>query len=297
MRIVVSGAGGLIGSALIERLRAGGDDVVRLVRRPADAADESAWDPSTGRVDRRLIASADAVVNLSGASIARLPWTPRYKRTILDSRLTTTSTLAQAIADSPSPPDVFVSASAAGYYGSRPGEELDESSAPGTGFLSGVTVEWERAARAAADATRVVHARTGIVVATDGVLKPLIPLTRLGASGPLGGGAQYWPWVSLDDEVGGLVHVLRTPVSGPVNLVGPTPATADSLMRGLAERLSRPYWLPVPAFAVRTVLGDAADDLPLIDQKIVPEALETSGYAFRHRTVADALDATLSARG
>ncbi|RWZ46499.1 TIGR01777 family protein [Labedella phragmitis] len=297
MRIVVSGAGGLIGSALVERLRADGDDVVRLVRRPAAGTDESAWDPSTGRVDRRLIASADAVVNLSGASIARLPWTPRYKRAILDSRLATTSTLAQAIADSPTPPEVFLSASASGFYGSRPGEALDESSAHGSGFLSGVTVAWERAARGADDATRVVHARTGIVVATAGVLKPLIPLTRLGASGPLGGGGQYWPWISLEDEVRGLVHALRNDVSGAVNLVGPTPATADSLMRGLADRLSRPYWLPVPAFAVRTALGDAADDLLLIDQRIAPGALESSGFTFRHRTVADALDAALNARG
>lgn len=296
MKVVVSGAGGLIGSALVERLRGDGDDVVRLVRRPADGADESAWDPSTGRVDRRLIASADAVVNLSGASIGRLPWTPRYKRTILDSRVTTTSTLAQAIAESPTPPSVFVSASAAGYYGSRPGETIDESSAAGTGFLSGVTVAWERAARGAADATRVVLARTGIVVATDGVLKPLVPLTRLGASGPLGGGRQNWPWVSLEDEVGGLVHALRGDVSGPVNLVGPTPATADELMRGLADRLSRPYWLPAPAFAIRAALGDAADDLLLIDQRIEPRVLESGGYSFRHRTVAEALDAALSAR-
>ncbi|RWZ55395.1 TIGR01777 family protein [Labedella populi] len=296
MRIVVSGAGGLIGSALVERLRRGGDEIVRLVRRPADSADESAWDPATGRVDRRLIASADAVVNLSGASIGRLPWTPRYKRTILDSRLTTTTTLAAAIADSPTPPAVFVSASAAGYYGSRPGETLDESSPGGSGFLSGVTVAWERAARGAGDATRVVHARTGIVVATAGVLKPLIPLTRLGVSGPLGGGRQYWPWVSLEDEVGGLVHALRSDVSGPVNIVGPTPATADTLMRGLADRLSRPYWLPAPALAVRAALGDAADDLLLIDQAITPRVLDTDGYVFRHPTVSDALDAALSAR-
>lgn len=297
MKVVVSGAGGLIGSALVERLRGDGDDVVRLVRRPARGADESAWDPSTGRIDRRQIASADAVVNLSGASIGRLPWTPRYKRTILESRLTTTTTLAQAIADSPTPPSVFVSASAAGYYGSRPGEPLDESSTPGTGFLSGVTVAWERAARGAAAATRVVLARSGIVVATDGVLKPLIPLTRLGASGPLGGGQQYWPWVSLEDEVGGIIHALRGDVSGPINLVGPAPATADTLMRGLADRLSRPYWLPAPAFAVRAALGDAADDLLLIDQRIAPRVLETDGYVFRHPTVSDALDAALSARG
>lgn len=294
MKVVVSGAGGLIGRALVERLRSRGDEVVRLVRRPADKPDESTWDPETGRVDNRLIASADAVVCLSGASIARLPWTPRYRRTILDSRLSTTSTLAHAIAESPTPPEVFLSASASGYYGSRPGAELDESSAAGEGFLSGVTVAWEKAARGVGEATRLVHARTGIVVATDGVLAPLLPLTRFGLSGPLGGGRQYWPWVSLADEVGGLVHALTSDVRGPINLTGPTPATADELMRGLAKRLSRPYWLPVPAFAVKAALGDAGEDLLLIDQRIRPRVLEETGYTFRHTTVGEALDAALS---
>ncbi|RUR01084.1 TIGR01777 family oxidoreductase [Labedella endophytica] len=296
MRIVIAGAGGLIGRALIERLRADGDDVVRLVRRPSNGSDESAWDPDNGRVDPRVIASADAVVCLSGASIARLPWTPRYRRTILQSRLSTTSTLAHAIAESTSPPSVFVGASASGFYGSRPGEDLDESSPHGDGFLSGVTVEWEKAARAVGDATRLVYARTGIVVATDGVLAPLMPLTRFGLSGPLGGGRQYWPWVSLADEIGGIVHAIRGDVSGPINLVGPTPATAGELMRGLAQRLSRPYWLPVPAFAVKLALGDAGEDLLLVDQRIRPRVLEESGYTFAHTTVGDALDATLSAR-
>ena len=295
MRVVVAGAGGLIGRALLARLRADGDDVVRLVRRTPAGSDESAWDPDNGRVDRGVIASADAVVCLSGASIARLPWTPGYRRTILQSRLSTTSTLAHAIAESPTPPSVFVGASASGFYGTRPGQDLDESSTHGEGFLSGVTVEWEKAARAVGDATRLVHARTGIVVATDGVLSPLMPLTRLGVSGPLGGGAQYWPWVSLDDEIGGLVHALRGDISGPVNLVGPTPATAGELMRGLASRLSRPYWLPVPAFAIRAALGAAGDDLLLVDQRIHPTVLEDTGYVFSHRTVGEALDAALSA--
>lgn len=295
MKVVIAGAGGLIGRALVARLRADEDEVVRLVRRAADGADESAWDPDSGRVDRRVIASADAVVCLSGASIARLPWTPGYKRTILDSRLSTTSTLAHAIAESPTPPSVFVAASASGFYGTRPGQDLDESSARGDGFLSGVTGAWEKAARGVGDATRLVHARTGIVVATDGVLAPLLPLTRFGLSGPLGGGRQYWPWVSLADEVGGLVHALRSDVSGPVNLVGPTPATAGELMRGLATRLHRPYWLPVPAFAVRAALGAAGDDLLLVDQRIHPRVLEESGYVFAHRTVGQALDAALSA--
>jgi uncharacterized protein (TIGR01777 family) len=296
MKVVVSGAGGLIGRALVDRLTRDGDEIVRLVRRPATDERESAWDPTNGRVDRRLIASADAVVCLSGASIARLPWTPRYKREILDSRISTTSTLATAIADSPTPPAVFLAASASGYYGMRTGEILDESSPKGSGFLSDVTAAWEQAAAPASDVSRVVHARTGIVVAAEGVLRPLIPLTRLGLSGPLGGGEQYWPWVSLDDEVGALAHLLRAEVAGPVNIVGPTPATAETLMRRLAERLSRPYWLPVPGFAIRAALGDAGDDLLLVDQRIAPSALMDSGYDFRHRTVDEAVDAAVSGR-
>lgn len=296
MKVVVAGAGGLIGRALISRLRADGDEVVRLVRRAPNGSDESSWDPDNGRVDRRVIASADAVVCLSGASISRLPWTPRYRRTILESRLTTTTTLAHAIADSATPPSVFVGASASGFYGNRPGQDLDETSGPGTGFLSGVTTAWEKAARGVGDTTRLVHARTGIVVATDGVLSPLMPITRVGLAGPLGSGRQYWPWVSLTDEVGGIVHALRSDISGPVNLVGPTPATAGELIRGLAKRLSRPYWLPVPAFAIRAALGAAGDDLLLIDQRIRPAVLEDTGYVFAHPTVGEALDSALSAR-
>lgn len=291
-RVVLAGASGLIGTALTDALRARGDEVVRLVRANPGPGDVL-WDPAARRLDAGVVDGATAVVNLSGASIGRLPWTSGYKREILSSRIDATSTLVTAITAARVAPEVFVSASASGFYGSRPREELTEESPRGTGFLSDVTAEWERTALRAADVTRVVLARSGIVVATDGVLKPLLVLTRAGISGPLAGGKQLWPWVSLDDEIGGLLHVLDGTVSGPVNLVGPTPGSANDLMRHLAARMKRPFFLPVPGFAVTAVLGDAARDLLLVDQHPHPKRLLDDGYVFRHTTVEQAVDAAL----
>ena len=291
-RVVIAGASGLIGTALTEALRARGDDVVRLVRkdpRPGDVL----WDPAARSLDPAAVDGVTAVVNLSGASIGRLPWTPRYKREILRSRVDATSTLVAAMREARVAPEVFLSASAAGYYGSRPHESLTEDSARGTGFLSDVTAEWERTASRAEDVTRVVIARSGIVVATDGVLKPLLLLTRAGLSGPLGGGRQLWPWVSLADETAGLLHLLDGTLSGAVNVTGPTAASANDLMRHLAARMRRPFFLPAPAFAVKAVLGDAARDLLLVDQHPQPKRLLDDGFSFRHTSVEQAVDAAL----
>ncbi|MCP2031925.1 uncharacterized protein (TIGR01777 family) [Okibacterium sp. HSC-33S16] len=293
MRIVIAGASGLIGHALTAELALRGHRVVRLVRRPARSPDELSWDPASRRLDPRAVSGADAVINLSGASIGRLPWSRRYRRAILSSRIDATSTLVSAIRGADLTPPVFLSASAAGYYGSRPGEVLTESSARGTGFLSDVTAQWETDALRVSDITRVVTMRSGIVLAVDGVLKPLLLLTRLGVSGPLGGGAQYWPWVSLDDEVAAIVHLLDSSIDGPVNITGPTPATATTLMRHLAKRLKRPFWLPAPAFALRLLLADAAKDLLLVDAQPRPERLLADGFVFRHETVESAVDAAL----
>lgn len=291
-RVVIAGASGLIGTALTEELRARGDEVVRLVRKEPGPGDVL-WDPASRTLDPAALDGATAVVNFSGASIGRLPWTPKYKREILASRVAATSTLVTAIRAAAVPPEVFISSSAAGYYGSRPHETLTEDSARGTGFLSDVTAEWERTARRADDVTRVVIARSGIVVATDGVLKPLLLLTRAGLSGPLGGGQQLWPWVSLVDETRALVHLLDGTLAGPVNVTGPTAASANDLMRHLATRLNRPFFLPVPAFAVTAVLGDAARDLLLVDQHPQPARLLGDGFVFTHRTVEKAVDAAL----
>ncbi len=294
-RVVIAGASGLIGTALTKLLRARGDEVVRLVRKDPGAGDVL-WDPAGRRLDPAVVTGVSAVVNFSGASIGRLPWTPRYKREILDSRISATSTLVAAIQGASVAPDVFINASAAGYYGSRPNETLTEDSPRGTGFLSGVTAEWERTAMRADDVTRVVLARSGIVVAAEGVLKPLLLLTRAGLSGPLGGGRQNWPWVSLDDEARALAHVLDGTLSGPVNITGPTAASANDLMRHLAARMHRPFFLPVPAFAVKAVLGDAARDLLLVDQHPHPAKLLADGFVFTHTTVEQAVDAALRRR-
>jgi uncharacterized protein (TIGR01777 family) len=251
------------------------------------------WDPASRRLDAGVLDGASAVVNLSGASIGRLPWTPRYKREILASRIDATSTLVTALTAARVAPEVFVSASAAGFYGSRPGEALTEESLRGTGFLSDVTAEWERTALRASPVTRVVIARSGIVVATDGVLKPLLFLTRAGVAGPLAGGNQLWPWVSLADEVGALLHLLDGTLSGPVNLTGPTAASANDLMRHLAARLHRPFFLPVPGLVLNAVLRDAARDLLLVDQHPQPKRLLDDGYVFTHTTVEQAVDAAL----
>lgn len=296
MRIVIAGASGLIGHALTAELTLRGHRVVRLVRRAARSQDELRWDPRSRHLDPRALTGADAVINLSGASIGRLPWTKRYKRQILSSRIDATSTLVDAIRGAEVTPRVFLSASAAGYYGSRPGEVLTEGSSRGTGFLSDVAAQWETDAMRVSDITRVVTLRNGIVLATDGVLKPLLLLTRLGVAGPLGSGTQHWPWVSLDDEVAALVHLLDSSLEGPVNITGPTPATATALMRHLAKRMRRPFWLPVPAWALRLLLGDAARDLLLVDQQPRPERLLADGFTFRHETVEPAVDAAL-ARG
>ncbi|WP_445996109.1 TIGR01777 family oxidoreductase [Okibacterium fritillariae] len=295
MRVLIAGASGLIGTALTRSLRDDQHEVVHLVRRDAAGAGEVSWDPAAGRLDVSAFDGVDAVVNLSGASISKLPWTASYRRTLLSSRVQATRTLVEALHRTSTPPAIFASGSASGYYGSRPGETLTEESSYGDGFLAGVCVRWEAEALKAPDSVRTVRLRTGVVLALGGILKPLMPLTRFGLAGPLGSGTQRWPWVSLDDEVRGIRHVLDTDIDGPVNLVGPTPSSANDLMFHLARRLERPYLLRAPKFALKAALQQAADDLLLIDQRIEPGVLERTGFTFTHRTVEEAVDAALAA--
>lgn len=294
MRVLVAGASGFIGTALVGALTAGGHDVVRLVRRRAQAPDEAAWSPTAGIIEFTVMDRVDAVVNLSGASLARLPWTKSYRGEILDSRITATRTLADAMRKARRPPAVFLNASAVGYYGDRPGELLTEHSSAGSGFLAEVVARWEATAQLAPEETRTVVVRSGLVVGHGGALKRVGTLTRLGVSGRLGTGGQQWPWVSLDDEVGALVHLLDSSMSGAVNIVGPTPATADRVMTAMAERMRRPYVFGVPERMLEMALGRAADDLLLASQKVRPQRLIDDGYRFRHATVEQALDAMLS---
>lgn len=295
MRVLVAGASGLIGTELVRRLRAEGHDVLRLVRREPRSQDERAWAPSARMIDVGLLDEADAVVNLAGASLNRLPWTPAHRRRILASRLEATGTLADGMRQTSSPPAVFVSGSAVGYYGDRPGQTLTESSAKGTGFLSDVVDAWERAAHLAPQATRVVTVRTGVVIGRGGAMAPLLPLARAGLVGPIAGGRQHWPWVSLRDEAAAIAHLLTSTLSGPVNVVGPEPATAADVLRALTAAVHRPYGLPLPRAAVSLWLGEAGRELLLADQRVLPQRLLDDGFVFRDATVQDAMAQLVSA--
>jgi len=293
-RIVISGASGLIGTALTASLREDAVDVTTLVRRPPRRAGEVQWAPGEHELDPQVLAGATAVVALGGASVGRLPWTPRYRRELVRSRLTTTRTIATAVRALGDDAPALVSASAVGYYGSAPGATLTEASPAGDTFLAELCVRWEDEAERAGDHARVALLRTAPIIHRRGVLKPLIQLTRFGVAGPIGPGTQMWPWISLDDEVRAIRHIIDEQCVGPVNLTGPTPASANEIGRALARRMRRPFWVPAPAFALRLGLSAAAaDSLLLSDADVRPAVLEASGFTFRHRTAESAVDAAL----
>ncbi|MFC4223220.1 TIGR01777 family oxidoreductase [Lysinibacter cavernae] len=281
LTILITGASGLIGTALAARATADGHHVRRLVRRVPSAANEFRWDPSTGLIDSSALIDVDVVVNLAGAPLNRLPWTPAYKKKIRQSRLDATNTVVEAMRGMQTPPAVLLNASAVGYYGHRPGEKLVTSPARGTGFLADVCVAWEAAAQRAPEGVRVVTLRTGIVLSrTGGVLPLLERIAKVGLAGPLGSGTQHWPWISLRDHVGAQMHLMTADVSGPINIVGPEQVTAAKLITTVAHAVHRPYWLPAPRFALIALLGDAARELLLSDQNVYPRRLLDAGYEF-----------------
>jgi len=295
LTVLIAGASGLIGTELTHQLEAHGHRVRRLVRRIAEGSDEISWEPSALTIDARALDGVDAVVNLTGATTARIPWTPTYKRAILQSRVDTTRTLAEAIVVAETPPAVFLNGSAVGYYGTRPGETLDESSTKGEGFLADVVEAWELAANIAAPVTRVVTLRTGLVVAGHGgAFTPLALFTRLGLGARYGSGLQQWPWISLHDEAAAIHHLLTSSLSGPVNLTGPTPATSEETTAALAKKLRR--WHPwiIPAGLISAGAGEAGRALLLPDQLVTPKALLDDGFVFAHETVESAIDAAFS---
>ncbi|GAB2518371.1 TIGR01777 family oxidoreductase [Paramicrobacterium agarici] len=281
MRVLLSGASGMIGTALRMRVRDMGHEVRLLVRRPPRHSLEVQWDPSSGTVPSGQIEWADAVISLSGASLSRLPWSAAYRREILSSRVRSTSAMATAIAASQHPPTVWANASAVGYYGRGPAlDPFDEESAQGTGFLADAVAEWEAATAPARESTRVVLLRSGVVLGPMGALTPLTLAARFGLSPTFGSGAQRWPWVALTDEARAIEHILTVDVSGPVNIVAPALNTQSDVADAVARQLRRPSWLRIAAPLMRAGLGVAADDMLLADQPVIPQKLEDSGFEF-----------------
>jgi hypothetical protein len=298
VKVAITGSHGLIGSVLAENLTADGSHVTSVVRGRAGPR-EVAWDPAAGTIDAAGLEGHDAVVHLAGAGIGDHRWTASYKAQVLDSRVKGTTTLARALATLERPPKVLASGSAVGYYGDRGDTELTEASAAGTGFLSEVVQQWEAAVAPAAEAgIRVVNIRSGIVMTgLGGALKKQLLPFKLGLGGRIGSGAQYLSWVSLDDEIGGIRHVLANEsVRGPVNVTAPNPVTNAQFTKTLGTVLRRPTFIPVPTVALDVVLGrQLVREMLTSGQRVLPAVLQAHGYRFQHPTLDAALRAALSA--
>ncbi len=292
MRIAVTGSTGLIGSALVARLKQDGHDVVRLVRSPPKGPDEVRWDPAAGTIDAEGLAGIDGAVHLAGEGIGTKRWSTEQKAKILESRVKGTTLLATTMAGLSPRPSVLVSGSGIGYYGLRGDEVLTETSSAGTGFLAEVCQQWEAAtAPAEAAGIRVAHIRTGIVLAAKGgAFGKILPLFKLGLGGKLGRGDQWWSWISLDDEVRLICHLLTADVSGAVNGTAPHPATNAELTKAAGKALGRPTFLPVPKFALSLVMGgELTEEVILAGQRALPAAAEKSGFTFSHPDLDSAL--------
>ena len=291
MRIAITGASGLIGKALAPALEADRHEVLRLVRREATTKGEIRWDPASGSIDARALEGLDAVVHLAGENIAAGRWTEARKARLRSSRVGPTRLLAEALAGLARKPQVLVSASALGFYGDRGDTWLSEADAPADDFLGRLSVEWEGAAAAAREAgIRVVHPRIGIVLSPlGGALAKMLPPFKAGLGGVVGPGTQYFSWITLDDLVGVIQHVLdRGDIEGPVNAVAPSPVTNSELTQTLGRVLRRPAVLPLPAFALRLALGEMAETL-LASARLRPERLLATGYRFRFPELEGAL--------
>ncbi|MXY84792.1 MAG: TIGR01777 family protein [Gemmatimonadetes bacterium] len=291
MKILVAGSSGLIGTVLCSRLEREGHEVVRLVRREP-AQGELRWDPEAGELEQEALEGIEAVVHLGGRNIVAGRWTATVKEQLRQSRVQTTQLLAARLAGLATPPRVLVCASAVGIYGHRRGEELDEESDTGEGFLAELGRAWEGASTVAAEAgTRVVQARLGIVLSRRGgaLAKMLLPF-RLGMGGKIGDGQQYVSWISLEDAVAALVYAVENDaLRGPVNLTAPQPVTNAELTRTLGRVLRRPTLLPLPAFAAKLVLGELAEEALLASQRVRPKRLLEAGFESAHPELEGAL--------
>ena len=284
MKVIVSGASGLVGSVLVPALRAAGHDVIRLVRRDAAAADEVRWDPGAGGLDASTLDGAEAFINLSGANLDQR-WTTKAKREILESRTRTTSLLATTARDIGAA--TLLCAGGSGIYGNRGDEILTETSEPGEGFLADVMRETEAASQPARDAgIRVVHFRQGIVLSREGgALRRMLPFFRIGAGGPVGNGRQWWSWVSRPDVVAAYRFALESDLSGAVNVTSPNPVTSTQFAKALGRAINRPAVLPVPGFAVKLLFGHKGEEVLLFGQRALPACLLDAGFEFSEPTI------------
>ncbi len=293
-RVAVTGSSGLIGGALRRHLTDRGDSVLRVVRRAPQGPDELRWDPSRGELDESVLSEVDAVVNLAGVGIGDKRWNAEHKREVERSRTDATATVAQALVrvnEQTGRSIRLVNASAVGYYGDRGDEVLSERSAAGHDFLAGVVARGEEATEPAIEAgLPVACARTGLVMSPDGgAFSPLLLLGRLGLGGPMGTGREWWPWITLVDEVAALTHLVdHDEITGPVNLVAPTPARQKDIARELGRALHRPAFVPAPRFALRAVVGEFADSI-IASQRLEPEVLTGTGFRFEHADLTSAV--------
>ncbi|TMR07920.1 TIGR01777 family protein [Nonomuraea turkmeniaca] len=297
MAIIVTGASGLLGTALVAALRAEGREVVKLVRREPRSPDEAYWQPAEQVVDVAALEGADAVVHLAGASIGDKRWSAAYKRELVGSRVEGTRVLVDALRRLAKPPEMLLSASGVDFYGDTGDLEIDEGQGKGTGFLSDLCEQWEAEARRAEEAgIRTVLARSGLALSRrGGVLGRTLPLFKMGLGAPLGSGKQYWSWISLHDWVGAARHVLENrDVVGPVNFTSPSPVTNAEFTRTVAKAVGRSMMpMPVPAFALSIGLGEFAREGLLPGHRILPRKLLDSGYGFTHSRLDEALAAVL----
>ncbi|HSM67220.1 MAG TPA: TIGR01777 family oxidoreductase [Ilumatobacteraceae bacterium] len=296
MRVAITGATGLIGSALKPHLESLGHEVVRVVRSNPTGTDIS-WSPADGRIDSHALDGIDAVVHLAGAGIGDKRWTDAYKRELMESRTKGTTLISEAIASADDGPSVLLSGSAIGIYGARGQEQLTEGSSVGEGFLAEVCAKWEAATGVAqAAGVRVAHLRTGIVLSTrGGALKKQLPLFKFGLGGKLGDGRQYQSWIHIDDEVAAITHLLTAEMSGAVNLTAPFPVTNAVFTATLGDVLGRPTFMPIPKFGPKLVLGsELAENLLFTGQRVLPKRLELDpGFTFAYSDLESALRALL----
>ena len=297
-RILISGASGLIGNALVLALQSRGDEIYRLVRRLPSNEREIPWDPLHG-IEPKSTSGFDAVIHLSGETVAGR-WTAARKRSIRDSRVISTQHLATALAQTEKPPHTFLCASAIGYYGNRGDELLTEQSAPGDGFLAEVCREWEAATQpAAAAGIRVANLRMGVVLSRrGGALQQMLLPFRLGLGGRIGSGRQWFSWIHIDDVVAAVLHILENLIiRGPVNMVSPNPLTNTAFTKALAQTLRRPAIFPVPAFVLRLAFGQFAEEGLLSSARVIPQKLIESGFHFRYPDIQAALTNTVRGKG